>query len=50
MFARSLPDLRYASRLGREAPGFFGAVILLLGLGIGLNCAIFSELAMIPRP
>jgi len=37
-----LHDLRHAVRLLRRTPGFSAAVILLLGLGIGANAAIFS--------
>jgi putative ABC transport system permease protein len=37
-----LPNLRYAIRSLARAPGYTVAFILTLGLGIGLNTAIFS--------
>ena len=44
-------DLRHALRLLRLSPGYSAAAILILGLGIGTNCAIFSLVdAMILRP
>src|SRR5436189_187703 len=35
-------DLRFAARMLRKNPGFASTVILTLGLGIGLNSAIFT--------
>ncbi len=46
-----LLSLRHAFRALRRAPGFTGAAILILGLGIGANTAIFSLMdAVLFRP
>jgi len=51
VFGPLIQDIRYTLRLARKSPDFFATVIALLGLGIGLNCAIFSLLdALLLRP
>ena len=43
------PSLRHALRALRRAPGFTAAAILMLGLGIGANTAIFSLMDAVTR-
>jgi putative ABC transport system permease protein len=44
-------DLRYGARTLRKSPGFAIAGILILGLGVGVNCAIFTVVnAVVLKP
>ena len=37
-----LQDLRYGARILRRSPRFTGAVVLVLGLGVGMTTAVFA--------
>src|ERR1700687_3723913 len=41
-FERLAQDLNYAGRAMRKNPAFFLSAVLILGLGIGVNTAVFT--------